>query len=227
MATEGRHPEANGPPNGTFITIEGGHGVGKSSLARTLCTRLEGLGFSVTSVVDLKATEASRELRRVCLRDRKPPMLPLTEALLVAAARHQTVVEVIRPALARGAVVISERFADAFLAFQGYGRGLPMNLLAAINNAVTGGLEPSLTVLLDADPCIALDRIASRDKHRIEREPLDFHMRVRRGYLALARECPERMKVLNASRPQDDIFDKAWTWVRSRLSLGKRNEVQP
>ena len=133
--------------------------------------------------------------------------------MLIAAARHQNVVEVIKPALLEGKVVIGERYTDAFFVFQGFGRDLPVDLLERINVAVADGVEPEITILLDVDPVIALARIELKEKHRIEKESIAFHRKIRAGYLEQATKHPERIKAFDASLPPEKVFANVWSEV--------------
>ncbi len=202
--------------SGLFITLEGGHGCGKSTIMKMLKERLEGMGLQVVISVDQGGTVIGRELRRINL-EKGEGIAILTEALLVAAARHQNVVEIIKPALLEGKVVIAERYNDAFFAFQGSARGLPLDLLEKISAAVADGIEPHLTILLDVDVVVALARIAFQEKHRIERESMAFHKKVRRGYLEQAKKYPERIKVFDANFSPEKVFANVWSDVSKIL----------
>jgi len=201
---------------GLFITIEGGHGCGKSTIMKMLKVKLGETGLQVVTSVDQKGTVIGRELRRINL-EQGEGIAILTEALLIAAARHQNIVEIIKPALLEGKVVIGERYTDAFFAFQGFGRGLPVDLLERINVAVADEVEPKITILLDVDPVIALARIELKEKHRIERESIAFHKKIRAGYLEQAKKHPERIKVFDASFPPEEIFTNVWSEVSKIL----------
>jgi dTMP kinase len=222
MMNSTKHPEGVRPGTAKFITVEGGHGVGKSTLISHLCRQLRTCGVPVVSVADLASSALGRELREIALREPREALRPLTEALLIAAARHQNVVETIKPSLERGALVLSERFNDAFFAFQGAGRGLPTSLLDMLAESVAEGLDPHLTILLDADPRIALSRVPKTERHRIEREPLNFHNRVRQGYLERARAKQLRTIVLNAERSAEAIFNDAWCHVQGCIGATSR-----
>ena len=224
MMNSAGHPGRARPGTAKFITVEGGHGVGKSTLISHLCGQLRTCGVPVANAADLKGTALGRELREIALRDRRGGLPPLTEALLIAAARHQSVVEAIKPSLERGALVLSERFNDAFFAFQGAGRGLPTSLLEMLAESVAEGLEPHLTILLDADPRIALSRVPEAERHRIERESLHFHNRVRQGYLARAQTKQRRTIVLDAERSAEAVFNDAWCHVLDCVRVTSRKE---
>jgi len=204
----------NGDEDGLLITIEGGHGCGKSAISSMLCKRLRDLGLQVIETADQQGTNVGRRIVKINLEHRSEAIVPLTEALLIAAASHQNVEEVIKPNLKHGKIVVCERYNDAFFVFQGFARGLPQGLLRCISDAVTDGITPDLTILLDADPRIALARIEVRQRHRIEREALGFHEKVRNGYLALAKEHPERIEVFEASLPLNVVFQNVWERVK-------------
>jgi dTMP kinase len=203
-----------------FITVEGIHGAGKSALISRLVWKLRELNLNVVLVTDQACTAIGKELRRINLQADLGVPSVLTEALLIAAARHQNVVEIIKPSLISGTVVLGERFNDAFFAFQGYGRGLPFDLLCCLSKAVADGIEPDITFLLDLDPEIAFTRIKGHLEHRIEKEPITFHKKVREGYLAQARENPNRIIVLNASASADIIFQEAWAKIEKVIKGG-------
>jgi dTMP kinase len=205
---------------GTFITLEGGDGSGKSTQATALAERLRAEG----SVVRLTEEPAGTALgRRIWEAFKQPgdPITPLAELLFFAAARAQHVQEVILPALARGEIVLCDRFADSTLAYQGYGRGLDLDQVRACNEIATGGLTPNLTLLFDVQPEIGLARADSgpttEQRDAIGKESLAFHQRVRDGYLALAKSEPDRFVVIDATLPQEAVSAAAWDAVRRLL----------
>ncbi|MBU4205085.1 dTMP kinase [Patescibacteria group bacterium] len=201
---------------GLFVTIEGGHGCGKTTLTNLLKKKLEELGYKTVISVDQKGTAIGQKLRRINLEENNNVAI-LTEALLIAAARHQNVVEVIKPALLGGKVVIGERYNDAFYAFQVFARGLSVDFVDKLSQVVADGINPAITILLDIDPRIALARIASREKHRIEKESIVFHERVRIGYLEQAKRFPKRIKVIDASVSVGEVFNNMWKEVENLL----------
>ena len=158
---------------------------------------------------------------RALLLDPKRHPGPVAEALLMEAARADLVAAVIRPALEADRVVLCDRFDDSTLAYQGAGRGLDPVLLARLNQAATHGLKPDLTLLLDLDPEEGLGRRhrSSADTNRLDREPLEFHRRVRARFLELAAREPERFVVLDASRSPDQLEEQAWAALEARLRL--------
>lgn len=195
---------------GTFITLEGPEGAGKTVLARRLAEALTLSGHVVRLTREPGGTPLGERVRDLLL-ERSSGDLAIdarADALLFNAARAQLVAEVIRPALEAGEVVLCARFADSTLAYQGYGAGLPIDELRAIADVATGGLVPNLTVLLDVDPEVGLRRKAPGARNRFEASfDLDFHRRVRAGFLELAGQEPERWRVVDSSRHVDRAFD--------------------
>lgn len=209
--------------SGLFITIEGGHGCGKSTIMKMLKARLEKVGFPVVTLVDQKGTVIGRELRRINLEQGKNVAI-FSEAFLIAAARHQNVVEVIKPSLNEGKIVISERYNDAFYAFQVFARGLPIELIDKLSEAVADGIQPAITILLDIDPSIALTRIKLTDMHRLEKESITFHKKVRIGYLEQAKRFPERIKIIDANASINEVFSNVWKKIEN--FLGEKQYVR-
>ena len=190
---------------GIFVTFEGGEGSGKTTHLKRLAHYLRDLGDEIVETRDPGGTTIGKEIRTLLLSPESAAISDSAELLLYEASRAQLVREVVTPAIARGAVVLCDRFTDSTLAYQGFGRGLDLNLIRELNLFTTGGLVPDLTILLDLDPGIGLERCtrsiragrAFRD--RIAAEPLAFHQRIREGYLTLAREEPDRFRVIDAS----------------------------
>lgn len=203
---------------GVFITFEGPEGAGKSTQLTRLVGRLAAEGVAHTVTREPGGTELGSRVREVLL----DPLLtidPLPEFLLYSASRAQLVANVIRPALDRGEIVVCDRYADSSLAYQGAGRGLDGALLDAITAAATGGLTPDLTVLLDLDPVIGLERAARRGQpDRLEQADLAFHQRVRQGFLELAGRHPQRFLVLDATQSPDELSGRVWAAVQARVS---------
>lgn len=185
---------------GKFISFEGIEGTGKSTQAKLLQQGLLGLGCEVILTEEPGGTLISLRIREILLSVDHTNMKPLTELLLYNAARAQHIEEVILPALNRGAVVITDRFTDSTFAYQGYGRGIDLDLLESIDKIATNGLRPDMTILLDLDVETGLKRNRRINKtDRLELEDVEFHKRVRKGYHKLAAKEPERIKVLDAS----------------------------
>lgn len=194
-------------PFRTFITLEGIEGSGKTSQMAMLARHLRGAGIPVRVSREPGGTAIGDAIRSIFLRSDNREMAALTELFLIAACRVQHVQEVLRPALQRGEVVLCDRFTDATLAYQGYGRGLDLGIVREVNRMAAGGVVPGLTILLDCPVEIGLERSRkrllvegkARSEGRFEAEDPAFHERVRRGYLELAREDPGRIRVLDAS----------------------------
>lgn len=221
---------------GIFISLEGIEGCGKTTQAELIKSHLEEKGFSVVLTREPGGTEIAEQIRQILSDSKNKALTSRAELFLFLAARAQHVEEIIKPALKEGKVVISDRFSDATLAYQGYGREIDLNLIDELNRIATGGLEPKLTILLDLPPEAGLTRVKiSRNlvkisKHftdvhkrrivvfdRIESEELEFHQRVREGYLALARQFPERIKVVKADGPIEEIFETVKGLIESIL----------
>lgn len=181
---------------GVLITVEGVEGSGKSTQLRRLARWLRGQGYPVELTREPDGTALGVGVRR--LFEHGPQ--PLTEMFLFLAARHQHVAERVRPWLRRGRVVLSDRYADATVAYQGYGRGLDPEMIRELNVRATGGVLPDLTLLFDLDPAVSFRRIGQRRRDHFERQVLAFHRRVRRGYLEIHRAEPKRVRVIDAAR---------------------------
>ncbi|MBN1856002.1 MAG: dTMP kinase [Dehalococcoidia bacterium] len=185
---------------GLLITFEGGEGCGKSTQSKRLAQKLTEAGHEVVRTYEPGGTDLGMEIRRSLKKPRETTVAPETELLLFAAARAQLTQEVILPALSEDCIVICDRFTDSTLAYQGYGRGISLDLVETLNTIAARGIIPDLVLLLDMDPALALKRkMQSRD--RFEYEDISFHERVRKGYLFLAEQDPERWLVLNAAQP--------------------------
>ena len=197
---------------GRFITLEGPEGAGKTLQAERLAEALRARGQVVRLTREPGGTTLGEQIRTVVLGGAVAGdggIDPRADALLFNAARAQLVAEVIRPALASGEVVVCARYADSTLAYQGYGAGLPMAELRAVANLATGGLTPDLTILLDVSPEVGLRRKVEESRNRFEAAfDLDFHRRVRAGFLELAGAEPGRWRVLDAERDADAVFDE-------------------
>ena len=195
---------------GLFITFEGPEGSGKTLQSERLAGALRERGRAVRLTREPGGTRVGERIRGVVLAralDGDGPIDPRADALLFNAARAQLVAEVIRPALAAGEIVICARFADSTLAYQGYGAGVPLDELRSIAAVATMGVTPDLTILLDVAPEIGLGRKADDARNRFEAGfDLDFHRRVRVGFLDLARREPDRWRVVDAGRPADAVF---------------------
>jgi dTMP kinase len=210
------HAPPPGPPQGLLIAFEGGEGSGKTTQARLISIWLRELGYDVVTTHEPGATKVGMRLRALLLDTAHTGMSPHAEALMYAADRAEHVASVVAPALDRGAIVITDRYVDSSLAYQGAGRNLPVEEIARFNWWATGGRIPDLTILLDMDPMAGLQRRA-RSADRLEAEPAEFHQRVRAGFLALARAEPARYLVLDADRPAEEITRDIQDRIRGLL----------
>jgi dTMP kinase len=195
-------------PRGWFITVEGPDGAGKTTQAEALAEHLRDRGLDPLLTREPGGTWLGERIRDILLARTDPTAAPdpMTDALLFNAARRQLVAEVLRPALAAGRTVICARYADSTLAYQGYGSGVPLDRLRALEAAATDGLQPDLTILLDLPIRAGLTRKAPGDVTRFEAEfDLAFHDRVRAGFLALAGAAPERFVVIDAARSSSEV----------------------
>jgi dTMP kinase len=193
-------------PPGRLITLEGPEGAGKTVLGQRLATALVASGRSVVLTREPGGTRLGERLRSVLL-EAGGRVEPRADALLFNAARAQLVAEILRPALAAGQVVVCARFADSTLAYQGYGQGVPLAELRAMAQVATEGLVPDRTILLDIDPDLGLRRKAQGELTRFEASfDLEFHRRVRAGFLALAESEPQRFRVIDAGRGIEAVF---------------------
>ena len=199
-----------------FITFEGGEGCGKSTQAKILYRKLCQQGIPVVLTHEPGGTTLGNEIRKLLKRKQAGPISPQAELLLFAASRAQLVVEVIRPALEEGKVIICDRFAHSTLVYQGYGRGLNLPIVEMVNNLATQNLEPDIIILLDISPEQGLVRKRA-PKDRFELEDLSFHHRVREGYLKIAAAEPERWLVIDATLPKRKITKIVWEKVSGLL----------
>jgi dTMP kinase len=189
-----------------FITLEGPEGSGKTTHLPLLAEFLRQQGYAVLTTREPGGTAIGNQVRAILTNLENTAMQPRTETLLFLAARAQLVEEVIRPALDKGVVVLSDRYADSTLAYQGYGHGVSLQELRALLRFATGGLCPDCTILLDLDAQVGLRRkTQSGEWNRLDAYALAFHQRVRQGYLELAAEQPQRWKILDAAQPLDVV----------------------
>lgn len=189
---------------GVFITVEGVEGSGKTTHCKLLGQWLNARGLEVVLTSEPDGTPLGSAIRGLFEQDHVPPT-PLTQTFLFMAARQQHVAQVIRPALARGAVVVSDRYADATLAYQGFGGGMELETIRDLNALATGGVMPDLTILLDLDSAEGMRRISDRPLDAFEKMDVGFHRRVREGYLEIARAEKNRIVVIGAAQPKDAL----------------------
>lgn len=202
---------------GCFITLEGIDASGKSSLAAGLKEYMVEQGWPLVSLREPGGTQISEKIRQLLLDTANAGMKPWTEAVLYGAARRQLVEERIKPALDDGAIVLADRYTDSTLAYQGYGRGLEIKRLEELNDICSNGIKPDLTLLLDITPDQARTRQAGQQADRLEKEGLSFQAKVRNGYLELARQQPERIRVIDASRSREEVMEAAVQFIRDSL----------
>lgn len=203
-----------------FVTIEGPEGSGKSSVTKKVTELLEKEGYEIVLTREPGGTPIAEQIRNVILDKANTKMDPITEALLYAASRRQHLVEKVWPLSKEGKIVISDRFLDSSLAYQGGARGLGIDKILEMNMFATEGYFPDLTLLFDLDPEIGLARIAanaSREVNRLDLEKIEFHRNVRKTFLDLAKRFNDRFVVLDASKPFDDVVKDAYNAIKSRL----------
>ncbi|MXV75020.1 dTMP kinase [Candidatus Poribacteria bacterium] len=200
---------------GIFITFEGVEGAGKTTQVQRLATAL---GPDVVVTREPGGTPVSERIRDVFLTSDR--ITTMTELLLIAAARAQHVDERIRPALASNQIVICDRFIDATVAYQGYRGGIDLEIIHQLNHVATGGLIPDITFMLDLSPEIGLQRQQQDETYRdrLDKEPLEFHRRVREGYLATAKSEPHRVKLIDATQSPDAVHSQILTEYQKFLS---------
>ena len=191
---------------GLFISIEGGEGTGKTTQVKLLAEYLAGKGLSVVQTLEPGGTYIGRRIRELLLSTESTGMAPFTELLLYNAARVQLLHEVILPALGKGSVVVTDRFSDSTLAYQGYGRQIDMKVIDSLDALATGRLRPDLTFLLDIDVETGLRRNKAISKQdRLELEDISFHDRVRKGFIGIYAKEQERFRILDCSRPIAEV----------------------
>lgn len=193
---------------GIFITFEGGEGSGKTSVIQAIQHHLQSEGRQVKVTREPGGVDIAEQIRAVILDTNNTKMDGRTEALLYAAARRQHLVEVIEPALRRGEVLLCDRFLDSSLVYQGVARGLGVGAVWEINRFAIAEFMPQVTFYLDIDPAIGLARIhanANREVNRLDLEAIDFHEKIREGYLQLANTYTDRIQIIDASRPLDEV----------------------
>ena len=189
--------------HGKFITLEGMDGAGKSTHIPTIIQALEARGVELVSTREPGGTSLGERLREIVLHE---AMTPETETLLMFAARNEHIAQVIKPALARGAYVLSDRFTDATFAYQCGGRGVPSEKIVALEHWVQGELQPDVTLLFDVPVEVSVQRLANaRAPDKFEAESVEFFTRIRNAYLERARQFPQRFRIIDANRPLDAV----------------------
>ena len=218
----------NSGMKGYLITFEGLDGCGKSTQASLLSSHLQEKGIPVLVTREPGGPPISERIREIILDRSHPEMTKPTELFLYLASRSQHVAQVVKPALKKGFLVISERFADSSVAYQGYGRGIGPEVVKNLNRLATQGISPHLTFVLDISPQMVLERVEGcRSPDRLESQDLDFFIKVREGYLSLARE-ENRIRLIDGKRKieevEKEIKDTVNIFLKDRLEKGKNNE---
>ena len=204
---------------GKFITFEGGEGCGKSTHIGRIAARLHDKGRMVLTLREPGGTDVGEQIRHVLQYSKKSAaMVSETELLLFCASRAQLVRELVRPALGKGKIVLADRFFDSTTVYQGIGRKIDATKVAVINRFAIGDCLPDLTIVIDLDPRIGLERAKGRELFdRMENQALDFHQRVRQGYLDLTRQEPQRVKLVDGSQSLDSVSEQIWSLIEHVL----------
>lgn len=206
---------------GLFITIEGGDGSGKSTQIKLLYEFLENKGYDMVLTREPGGTLISEEIRKVILNKDYMEMSDMTEALLYAAARAQHVHQLVRPQVAKGKIVICDRYVDSSIVYQGYARGMGIEAIETINRFATGGLKPDLTVLLQISAEEGIKRKSSQQElDRLELQKLEFHLKVAEGYQMMAEREPDRILMIDASKSIEEIGNL----IQSKVELLIENQ---
>ena len=208
---------------GWFITIEGGEGAGKSTQIRRLAPRLADLGHDVVLTREPGGSPGAEAIRALLVTGETDRWSPISEALLMSAARRDHIERLIAPALARGAVVLCDRFFDSTRAYQGAGGGVSPALIEALEREVVGEVRPDLTLIFDLPVAVGLARAAARGEGeaRFEAKGAAFHQRLREGFVAIAAAEPERCRMIDADASEDMVADAVWSAVSARLAQGR------
>jgi dTMP kinase len=204
---------------GKFITLEGSEGSGKSTQSALILDYLKKAGHDVMPLREPGGVRISESIRNLLLDAKNTAMSNECETLLYMAARGQIVEEVILPALKAGKIIVCDRFLDSTIAYQGYGNGVDVKFIKQLGKFVTKGVTPDLTLLFDIDTAKGLSR-TNAQKDRIELRPLEYHNKVRKGYLALAKAHPKRIKVIKVDAPKEEIFERVRTHLEKVLPHG-------
>ncbi len=203
-----------------FVTVEGPEGSGKSSVMKRVAERLQKEGFDVVLTREPGGTPIAEQIREVILNKENTKMDKITEALLYAASRRQHLVEKVWPLTKEGKLVISDRFLDSSLAYQGGARGIGIDKVLEINMAATEGYYPDLTLLFDVAPEVGLARIAAnkgREVNRLDLEKIEFHREVRQTFLDLAQRFKDRFVIIDASQPFEKVIEDAYKAIKDRM----------
>jgi dTMP kinase len=218
--------EAGGaaPRRGLFITFEGGDGSGKSTQIRRVAARLTSMGYAVVTTAEPGGTRIGKAIREILLNPEHTELAPRAEMLLYFASRAQNVAECILPALAESKIVISDRYTDSTLAYQGIARGLGADAVRDVHRFACQGLDPDITIVLELDVETGLARARQKADDRIEQEGRSFHNDVLRAYRRLAAEEPARVRLVNAGRSVEEVADDVWRQLKPHLARLPRPE---
>lgn len=211
-----------------FIVFEGGEGAGKSVQVKLLADRLRDAGKKVVVTREPGGTRIGEQIRAITHDTENVDLDPVAEAYLMAASRAQHVRETISPALEDGKMVISDRFVDSSIAYQGYGRNLGAKEIGALNEMAVNGAKPDLVILLDAPPAVGLARLdkEGKEKDRLDMQQKDFYDRVHAGYLALAKNNPSRYVVVDATKSIQEVASTIWNEVTRKINSHRRTDVR-
>jgi dTMP kinase len=215
---------------GLFVTFEGIEGCGKSTQVQLASTWLDKQNIPHLVTREPGGTQIGTDIRKILLSEKTVELQPVAEALLYLADRFQHIVEVIRPALDSGKIVLADRYHDSTVAYQGYGRGIPVQWIENIWGGSNTALVPDLTILLDLDPQIGLQRSLEKlrarglDESRFEKEALEFHVRVREGFLELAKLDPKRFRIVDALLPAERIHQKVTEILTTKITKKHEGE---
>ncbi len=206
---------------GKFITLEGGEGSGKSTQTERLASALRASGREVVATREPGGTSGGEMIRKLLVEGRADRWHPLTEALLHNAARNEHVIKLIAPALARGAWVISDRFADSTVAYQGFAQGLDRDRIAALHRLVLGDAAPDLTIVIDVPAAVGLGRAGGRraQMQRYEMMGADFHEHIRAAFQEIAKREPERCVIVDGAPPADRVTKEIFAVVARRFAV--------
>ena len=209
-----------------FVTIEGVEGCGKTTIGKLIVEKLMSDGYEVIYTREPGGIEIAEQIRKVILDVNNTNMDPRTEALLYAASRRQHLIEKIVPAIKNNKIIICDRFVDSSLAYQGHARGLGIDNVYEINKFAIDTLMPDLTLLFDLDPRLGLERISAnklREVNRLDLERLDFHTLVREGFLIIQDREPNRVKKVDASKTVEEVFNDAYSLIKTALKEKHEN----
>ncbi len=216
---------------GLFVTFEGTEGSGKSTQKRLLCERLRAQGLAVVENQEPGGTAIGKQIRAILLDPENADMAPMTELLLMFASRAQAAKQVILPALQRGDVVVSDRYTDSTLAYQGEGRGIGFGAVRRAHELALGTLYPDLTLCITVDVPVGLQRAHQRNERsangakeaRIDQQEMDFHCRVLQGYRRIAAEEPQRFKLVSGEGSVAEVAERVWSEVTALLRCSMRS----